>query len=242
MSGWSTSNRAYGNFYKKQEEEKKKRNQNTQQQQQQQNNIYDKTYNIINKNENLYNRNQNIKNNPKPNVTKPKINTLKNQNNQYNQYNQNNLYNPYNPIQQNQYKTQKNQINEPKLDIIFDPNKIITSKVGLQNLGNTCYMNSCLQILIHCPLFIYKFIESATYFFKNGIRPTPISNVFYELLLNVSNEQYTYFIPSNFKDSFTSLHKEFFDNLEHDTQEFCRFLLQDFNRELKTIETPSSYK
>ena len=48
--------------------------------------------------------------------------------------------------------------------------------------------------------------------------------------------------PSDFKDSFTSLHKEFFDNLEYDTQEFCRFLLQDFNRELKTIETPSSYK
>ena len=91
-------------------------------------------------------------------------------------------------------------------------------------------------------LFFIYILESYPNFFKNGIKTTPIFYVLYELLLNVSNEQYTYFIPSNFKDSFTSLHKEFFDNLEHDTQEFCRFLLQDFNRELNTIETPSSYK
>ena len=91
-------------------------------------------------------------------------------------------------------------------------------------------------------LFFIYILESYPNFFKNGIKTTPIFYVLYELLLNVSNEQYTYFSPSNFKDSFTSLHKEFFDNLEHDTQEFCRFLLQDFNRELNTIETPSSYK
>ncbi len=225
---WIASNQSYGSHYKRQFEEEKKKSQS--QKTEQQNNLYEKTYNILNRNDNFNKRNQNIRNNPKPNVQKPEIKSSQYPTNQYN----------LNP--QNQYKTITNPINEPKINIIFDPTKIITSKVGLQNLGNTCYMNSCLQILIHCPLFIYKFIESATYFFKNGIRPTPISNVFYELLLNVSNEQYTYFSPSNFKDSFTSLHKEFFDNLEHDTQEFCRFLLQDFNRELNTIETPSSYK
>ena len=88
-------------------------------------------------------------------------------------------------------------------------------------------------------LFFIYILESYPNFFKNGIKTTPIFYVLYELLLNVSNEQNT---PSDFKDSFTSLHKEFFDNLEYDTQEFCRFLLQDFNRELKTIETPSYYK
>ena len=103
-------------------------------------------------------------------------------------------------------------------------------------------MNSCLQILIHLPQFIYKFIDNAPEFFEKSTKPTPISNMFYELLSNISNNQITSFSPSNFKDSFTSIHQEFFGNLEHDTQEFCRFLLQDFNRELNRISTPSSYK
>ena len=225
---WITSNQSYGSHYKRQFEEEKKKSQS--QKTEQQNNLYEKTYNILNRNDNFNKRNQNIRNNPKPNVQKPEIKSSQYPTNQYN----------LNP--QNQYKNTTNPINEPKINIIFDPTKIITSKVGLQNLGNTCYMNSCLQILIHCPLFIYKFIESAPEFFKNGIRPTPISYRFYELLLNISNEQNTYFSPVDFKDSFTSLHQEFFGNLEHDTQEFCRFLLQDFNRELNKIENPSSYK
>ena len=38
----------------------------------------------------------------------------------------------------------------------FDFNKILTSKIGLTNLGLTCYMNSSLQIMINTNIFIKK--------------------------------------------------------------------------------------
>ena len=47
---------------------------------------------------------------------------------------------------------------------------IIPSLTGLNNLGNTCYINTCLQNLIHCSSFINKFLEA----FKCYNNSTPI--------------------------------------------------------------------
>ncbi len=119
---------------------------------------------------------------------------------------------------------------------------IVPSLTGLQNLGNTCYINTCLQNLFHCDLFIEKFLDAFKYYNNS----TPISNEFYNLLtLLTDNDRFEHkdFInPINFVDIFRQLHNSFEGYQQHDTQEFCRFLLQDLNKELNEIKNPSSYR
>ena len=52
---------------------------------------------------------------------------------------------------------------------------ILKSKIGLINLGNTCYMNSALQIILHTDIFISKLIE-----YKN-----PFIDKFTNMLINM---------------------------------------------------------
>ena len=59
-----------------------------------------------------------------------------------------------------------NQSNEKKI-IISD--KYYNKKIGFKNLGNTCYMNSFLQILIHIPGFIEKLKNDENIIKKNNI-------------------------------------------------------------------------
>ena len=119
---------------------------------------------------------------------------------------------------------------------------IIPSLTGLNNLGNTCYINTCLQNLIHCSSFINKFLDSFKYYNKS----TPISNTFYNLITELTDNSRFYnkdFInPVEFVDTFRNIHQNFEKYQEHDTQEFCRYLLQDFNKELNEVKTPVSYK
>ena len=165
------------------------------------------------------------------------ISTLRNPNN----YHNTNNYNNYNNNSNN------NRIRTPNMNLKDSSlvGSISCSLTGLQNLGNTCYINACLQSLIHCTPFIAQFLEISNQIFQKNTQQSPISNEFYELLINIyenNNTEQTFVNPTNFVDKFISLHNQFYLNQEHDTQEFCRFFLQDLNCELNEVLSPSMYK
>jgi ubiquitin C-terminal hydrolase len=115
---------------------------------------------------------------------------------------------------------------------------ITKSKVGLRNLGNTCFMNTCLQNLIHSELFIQK-LFSKSFLLSSKTR---ISKQFYSLCKEVSSCSSSACAPYDFKSAFGSKHSMFSGYGQHDTQEFCRILLEDMNSELNEVLHPSPYK
>ena len=166
------------------------------------------------------------------------------QSNQY-EYSHPNYSNNYH----NNNNSNANTINRTKTPVLpLKDSSIVgsisSSLTGLINLGNTCYINTSLQNLIHCTPFIAKFLEVSNNILQRKAGSAPISEAFYELLLQVydNNNQEDYINPGGFVEKFTSLHNQFYGNQEHDTQEFCRFLLQDFNCELNQVTNPSIYK
>lgn len=55
--------------------------------------------------------------------------------------------------------SESNTKNDEKIDIIYDKNYISETQIGIINIGNTCFINSILQILFHTPIFLDEFLK-----------------------------------------------------------------------------------
>ncbi len=139
-------------------------------------------------------------------------------------------------------KGSKTRLNSPliskyikKEENLFD---VIYKEIGINNLGNTCFINACLQILIHCPLFIYKLIKNE----KLINEKTPITSNFLSICKMMMETEEISIDISNFKNLLALNHKLFEGYLQNDSQEFCRILLEDVSRELNEIKIKSKYR
>ena len=141
------------------------------------------------------------------------------------------------------YKKNNNKNNIDITQISFnndDISAILNSKIGFVNLGNSCFMNTCLQNLIHSEYFIKILMTKINLVSKNK---TPITYRFIKLLLEIiDNKNNSVISPKNLKDVFSRRHDIFRGFRQHDTQEFCRIFLEDINRELNEVTEKPPYK
>lgn len=111
--------------------------------------------------------------------------------------------------------------------------------IGLQNLGNSCYMNAALQCLIHTS-------ELTTYFFSgiyrceiNATNPLGTGGQIassYATLLNNLAHATTSFSPKAFKNCIGRFNPSFAGYAQQDCQELLAFLLDGMHEDLNRIQ------
>ncbi|XP_054160020.1 ubiquitin carboxyl-terminal hydrolase 2-like [Oppia nitens] len=100
---------------------------------------------------------------------------------------------------------------------------------GLDNLGNTCYMNCVIQALYSIPDFRYNLNI-------NGTKPLHLAlkNLFDSM---AAKSDQTNVNPCEFWDIFTNYRNQFKDRQQqHDSQEFLRYLINGLHEEVNVAK------
>ena len=118
---------------------------------------------------------------------------------------------------------------------------VINSKIIIINIGNTCFINSDIQILIHSKNIIENFINEFNMYKINCFF---ISYTIFKILENMGNKDtigIDYINILEF-DYFRIKHANFVDNIQNDIQEFIRILLEDLNKDFNKVNNKAIYK
>ena len=111
--------------------------------------------------------------------------------------------------------------------------------VGLNNLGNTCYMNTGLQCLSNCEL-LTKYILGK-YYEKDINKDNPIGSqgeIIEKYALVINHLWYgnnDCISPIQFKQAFGKVYQAFNDYRQQDTQEFISYLLDSLHEDLNKV-------
>ena len=195
----------------------------------QNNNIFNNNFNNnnfnIDFNNNLINdkRNNDFNNN---NQINPNMNNNIGMNNA--QFLNNNM-NLNNDIQNN------NNFNQNNINVISLPHKI-----GLQNIGRTCYMNAVLQCLTN--------IDKLSNCLLNLIQQNYINNQFQPLVFEYTKLLYefqttnlSYLSPHNLKFIVEQLNPLFQGSQASDSKDFIIFIIERLHQELKPPDLPQDF-
>ncbi|KAG2774208.1 hypothetical protein JG687_00009173 [Phytophthora cactorum] len=116
--------------------------------------------------------------------------------------------------------------------------------VGLQNLGNTCFMNSCLQCVSNLPAIV-KYFHPGLYTREiNDTSPTKgaLANAFGDLIKALwTGEKFTATRPVELKRVIGKVASRFTGYDQQDAQEFLRFLLDGLHEDLNRVKKKPAY-
>ena len=186
------------------------------------NNIYD---NSLDNNINIINNNININTNL--------INNNNNKNNVINNFN-NNKRNSKTEIYLSDSDSSERMLKENGFIVMKIQRE---PKIGLGNIGATCYMNATLQCLSHT-------IKLANYFLnkkkEKKIKQKNFSREFLEIIKRLWLESYnnnkTYYEPYSFKKKISEMNPLFEGVQANDAKDLINFILQELHEELNEPE------
>lgn len=111
---------------------------------------------------------------------------------------------------------------------------------GLNNLGNTCFMNSCLQCLSHTELLSLYFLSKKYKSEINLDNPLGskgvISKQYAGLIKHLWCNQSDVYSPNSFKKCVGQINQMYQGYQQHDSQEFLCFLLNEIHEDLNRIK------
>ncbi|KAE8722454.1 Ubiquitin carboxyl-terminal hydrolase 10 [Hibiscus syriacus] len=110
---------------------------------------------------------------------------------------------------------------------------------GLQNLGNTCFMNSALQCLVHTPPLVEYFLKdySDEINIQNPLgMQGELALAFGELLRKLWSSGQTSIAPRVFKGKLARFAPQFSGYNQHDSQELLAFLLDGLHEDLNRVK------
>lgn len=101
--------------------------------------------------------------------------------------------------------------------------------VGLQNLGNTCYINSALQALSNCQQLTRFVLDGSPFIKEKGLYHS-YSELIKEMWIRRSSH---YAVPTSIIRNIRCFYPAFRGCTQQDTQEFLRCFLEQLHDELK---------
>jgi len=112
--------------------------------------------------------------------------------------------------------------------------------VGLHNLGNSCFLNSILQCLNHIePLTQYFLLHG---FIKDLNKNNPLGSggkvalSYSSLLHDMWGGEYSTLAPRLLKQTVANFAPQFNNIYQHDSQEFCSFLMDGLHEDLNRVK------